>query len=829
MSNSTPVSLHIPISGLSCAGCVNRAQTAIQKVEGVDKASVNLANEQADIHFTGTADINATLLEITEQLRKAGYPTRVQNVQLSLAGMHCASCVGKVEKAISDVTGVLGARVNLANETARVEFIRGTQGDDARIRDCLDAVKRVGYRATVQTFDNSSADDTKAKAYQELKHSFWLAFALTLPVFLIEMGSHFVPFIHHLVEQNISQPVNWGLQFILTTLVMFVPGRRFYQVGLPALFRRAPDMNSLVAMGTSAAWAYSSVALFFPGLLPEGTRFVYFEPAAVIVTLILLGRLLEARAKGRTGDAIKKLLGLQAKTARLKTKDGYEDVALNHIQPGDVIQVRPGERIAVDGEVIEGESHLDESMLTGEPMPVRKTVGDTVVGGTLNTNGTLLYRAEKVGADTVLAQIVQLVERAQGARLPVQNLVDRVTAVFVPIVIILALLTLVVWLIFGPEPALTMALVNAVAVLIIACPCAMGLATPVSIMVGTGRAANDGILFRKGEALQQLRDVQVIAFDKTGTLTEGKPALRRIIRAPEATFSEDELLSLAASAEDHSEHPIARAIVQEAKDKKLKLQQTFTFEQISGMGLEAQVNAQTVLIGAARLMKSRDISISDLEKYAEHYANQGETPLYIAVDGHLEALITVADKVRESTPSTIQALHQLGLKVAMITGDAEHTANAIAKQLGIDHVVAEVMPEGKVEAIEALQDDHGRVAFVGDGINDAPALAKADVGIAIGSGTDVAIESADVVLMRSDLASVPNAIALSQKTLRNIKQNLFWAFAYNVSLIPVAAGILYPHFGILLSPMLAAGAMALSSVFVITNALRLKDMKWKTL
>jgi len=808
--------IQIPVTGLSCAGCVKRATKALQESEGINDASVNLASEKADLSYTDSK----ALVNAAQNLKKAGYPTRTDTIELELFGMNCASCVGKVEKALNQFDGVLEARVNLASETARIEVI----ADIVTTRDLVKAVKNAGYDAKAKSHDSTDHDAQKHQEQVTLKRSFWFAFALTLPVFILEMGSHFIPAVHHWVEGTLGQTLNWNIQFVLTTLVMFVAGLRFYKIGFPALFKGSPDMNSLVALGTVAAWGYSVVALYLPQLLPEGTRHVYFEPAAVIVTLILLGRYLEARAKGRTGDAIKRLIGLQAKTARVKRPDSENgeltDVAIDDIQPGDMIVVRPGEKIAVDGEVTEGSSYVDESMLTGEPVPVEKTAGDEVVGGTINKNGTLTFKATKVGADTLLSQIIKMVEQAQGARLPVQALVDKVTGVFVPVVIVIALITIGIWLLFGPDPALTFALVNGVAVLIIACPCAMGLATPVSIMVGTGRAAEKGILFRKGESLQTLRDTKVIALDKTGTLTNGTPELTDLHVAE--GFEESEVLALVASAEQTSEHPIAEAIVRAAKDKELKLEEATDFDSVTGMGVEATVNGKKLLIGAKRLMQEHDLDVSQFDGTAKKLGDEGKTPLYAAIDSKLAAIIAVADTVRETTPDAIKAFHELGLTVAMITGDNERTAKAIAKELGIDQVVAEVKPDGKVEAIQSLRKEYGDLAFVGDGINDAPALAEANTGIAVGSGTDIAIESADVVLMRSDLRNVVEALEISRKTLRNIKQNLFWAFAYNASLIPVAAGVLYPALGILLSPMLAAAAMALSSIFVLTNALRLK-------
>jgi Cu+-exporting ATPase len=572
-----------------------------------------------------------------------------------------------------------------------------------------------------------------------------------------------------------------------------------------------------------AAYLYSVVATFFPSVLPQGTVNVYYEAAAVIITLILLGRFFEAKAKGRTSLAIQHLVGMQPKVARIQLNNQVIEVPIAEVQTGTIVEIRPGERIPVDGEVIHGQSFIDESMITGEPMPVEKTIGSTVVGGTINQSGSLNIKATSVGSSSVLSQIIRMVEQAQGSKLPIQALVDKITMWFVPVVMSLSLLTFITWFIFGPEPALTFSLVNAVAVLIIACPCAMGLATPTSIMVGTGRGAEMGVLFRKGEALQLLKETKVVAVDKTGTLTEGKPILTDL-HVLEG-FEYNAVLSLMAAVESKSEHPIARAIVQAAIDKELILSPVADFKSVTGYGIEATVSEHLVHIGADRYMEKLGLNPNVFSQFSDRLGEEGKTPLYVAIDQKLAAIIAVADPIKESTFAAIEALHQLGLKVAMITGDNRHTAQAIAKKLGIDEVIAEVLPEGKIEAVKKLKNQYGKLAYVGDGINDAPALAEADIGLAIGTGTDVAIEAADVVLMSGNLKGVSNAIALSKATITNIRENLFWAFVYNAALIPIAAGVLYPQFGLLLSPVFAAGAMALSSIFVLGNALRLKRFK----
>ncbi|RLP22825.1 heavy metal translocating P-type ATPase [Mesorhizobium sp. YM1C-6-2] len=804
------------IEGMTCASCVRRVELAVGKVPGVKAASVNLATETADVTFDGAADQAAVIAAI----RTAGYGVATETVEIEIEGMTCASCVRRVELAIAAVPGVLKAAVNLATETATIETVSGAVAPSA-----LDAaIRQAGYeprrRAAAAAGGHDARQEAKDRELRHLKRDLAVAAILTLPIFVLEMGSHAIPAFHHWVLANIGQQQLYVTFFLLATVVQFGPGLRFYRKGLPALFRLAPEMNSLVILGSTAAWGYSVVATFAPSVLPAGTVNVYYEASAVIITLILLGRFLEAKAKGRTSEAIKRLMGLQAKSARVERDGAFVDVALEDVQVGDVIQVRPGDKVPVDGVVLGGSSYVDESMISGEPVPVVKGDGAEVVGGTINKTGSFTYRATKVGADTLLAQIIRMVEAAQGSKLPIQAMVDKVTAWFVPAVMAAAALTFLAWLFLGPEPALTFALVNAVAVLIIACPCAMGLATPTSIMVGTGRAAELGVLFRNGEALQTLKGTDVVALDKTGTLTAGRPELTDLVVSE--GFDRDRVLSLVASVEAHSEHPVAAAIIAAAKADGLPVQAIDGFEAVPGFGVKARGGGQEIAVGADRYMMQLGIGVAGFAEQAAVLGRKARTPLYAAVDGRLAAMIAVSDPIKPTTPQAIRALHDLGLKVAMITGDNRRTAEAIAAELGIDEVVAEVLPDGKVDAVKRLRQGGRVVSFVGDGINDAPALAEADVGLAIGTGTDVAIESADVVLMSGDLLGVANAIALSKATIRNIRQNLFWAFAYNASLIPVAAGVLYPFGGTLLSPMLAAGAMALSSVFVLGNAMRLK-------
>ena len=803
--------ISLPVEGMTCASCVGRVERALKKLPGVTDAAVNLATERADVTVDG-AD-RASLIAAIE---KAGYQVPQQTLELSVAEMTCASCVARVERALKKVPGVSSASVNLATERATVQ-------GSADARALIDAITRAGYPARLASSSAAMQQELEQRKQAEqaaLKRDLLLAAMLTLPVFILEMGSHMIPAMHHWVQDTIGLQNSWYLQFVLTTLVLIGPGRRFFTLGFPALLRGAPDMNSLVAVGASAAYAFSIVATFFPRLLPAGTVNVYFEAAAVIVTLILLGRYLEARAKGRTSEAIQRLVGMQARTARVRRDGRVQEVPIAEVRPGDIVEVRPGERVPVDGELAEGESWIDESMISGEPLPVQKRLGASVTGGTVNQTGAFAFRATAVGEATMLAQIIRMVEQAQGGKLPIQGLVDRITMWFVPAVMTLAVLTFLVWLIWGPEPALTFGLVNGVAVLIIACPCAMGLATPTSIMVGTGRGAELGVLFRKGEALQALQEVRVVAFDKTGTLTEGRPELTDLVLA--SGFRREAVLPLLAAAEARSEHPIARAIVAAADG--MDLPEVSRFDSVTGFGIAAEAGGQRVEIGADRYMQQLGLQVDVFAEEARCMGDEGKSPMYAAIDGRLAAVLAVADPIKPSTPAAIQAMHAMGLRVAMVTGDNHRTADAIARQLGIDEVVAEVLPEGKVAAIQQLR-QHGKLAFVGDGINDAPALAEADVGLAVGTGTDIAIEAADVVLMTGRLTAVSDAIALSRATMRNIRQNLFWAFAYNTALIPVAAGVLYPAFGILLSPVFAAGAMALSSVFVLGNALRLRRFR----
>ena len=806
-----PVALSLPVAGMSCAACAGRVERALEALPGARGVSVNLATGRASLVLGGSAGPAAAAAALAE----AGYPVPETRTALAVDGLSCARCVGRVERALAAVPGVSGASVDLIAGRAVVRHPEGVVAP----RDLAAAIGAAGYAA--RALDDAPAADPAARQAAEeraLRRDLIAAALLSAPVVILDMaghlGGHALPALH-------AGPASALVQAALATLVLAWPGRRFVLRGVPGLLRGHPDMNALVALGAGAAYLYSLVSALAPGLLPAGAAHLYFEASVLIVTLILLGRTLEARAKGRTGQAIARLMDLSPKTARV-LRDGAEtEVPLAGLRVGDVVRVRPGERVAADGTVVAGASHVDESMVTGEPAPVRKAAGDRAVGGTLNGRGGLDLRVDAVGAATVLAQIAAMVERAQGGKLPIQALVDRVTGRFVPAAIAVALVTFLAWLALAPAPALGPALVSAVAVLIIACPCAMGLATPTAIMVGTGRAAGRGVLFRDGAALQRLRDVRVVALDKTGTLTEGRPRLTDLLVG--SGVDEAEALALAAGLETRSEHPLAGAVVAAARARGLALPVPDTFEAVEGFGVAGRVAGRAVAIGAPRYLDRLGIAPDpDLAARAGRLAGEGKSPLHLALDGRHAAVIAVADPVKAGAREAVAALTARGLVVAMVTGDDPRTAAGVAGGLGIAEVAAGVLPGGKVEAVRRLRAAHGPVAFVGDGINDAPALAEADVGLAIGTGADIAVESADVVLMSGSLDALVEALALSRAVMANIRQNLFWAFAYNAALIPVAAGVLVPFGGPALSPVLAAGAMAFSSVFVLANALRLR-------
>ena len=814
------------IGGMTCAACVAHVEKALKAAPGVLDARVNLASERADLRLAPEAD----LADLAALVKEEGYEPRLANFEIGVGGMTCASCVAHVEKALKGLRGVLDVKVNLASERAYVEALDGAVDYPA----LAEAIRQEGYEPRPIGAEAPDPFATRAAETAALRRKFILAALLAAPVSVLEMGGHMSPSFAAALHHVLGHQTLMIVPALLTTLVLFGPGRRFFTLGFASLLRRAPDMNALVALGAGAAYFYSLLATFAPNVLPEGTRHSYFESAATIVAFILLGRWLEARARGRAADAIGKLARLQPKIAHVIRDDvipndvipndsrrGREslDLPVEEVRIGDLIEVRPGEKLPVDGVVVEGASHVDESLMTGESIPVAKQAGAPAIGGSLNLTGAFVFRAEKVGGDTVLAGIVKMVETAQGARLPIQALADRVTAVFVPVVLVLALTTFALWLWLAPSPALALALVSAVNVLIIACPCAMGLATPAALMTGTGRAAELGVIFRQGDALQTLCGVKTVAFDKTGTLTLGKPALTRLVAAE--GFDEERLLALAAAVESQSEHPLGRALADAARARGLTLPTVEHFAYAPGLGVSGEIGGQKIGVGSAAFLTSLGADAKPLEVQAEELAGQGASCFFVGVDGKAAGLFAVADPVRPEAAAALASLRALGLHVALITGDREATARSVAAQAGVEQVFADRRPDGKVADLRELAKS-GPVAFVGAGVNDAPALAAADVGIAMGAGTDIAVNSAQVVLMASDLRIVATAFALSRATLRNIKQNLFWAFGYNVVLVPLAMGALYPSFGILLNPSFAAAAMACSSLFVLANALRLR-------
>ena len=739
-----------------------------------------------------------------------------EQVRFGVQGMTCAACVGRVERTLKKQPGVEAATVNLATEQAVVSF------DPAAIdvHAMKTAVHDAGYEAV--DLDETIDGDARELEQDKLRRVVILSALCTAPLIAIAMGPMLWPALGGAMKAVLPATAWHWLELLLATPVQFYMGRRFYRQGWAEIRHLNPGMSTLVMMGSSAAYFYSVLAILAPGLFPAGTANLYFEASATIITLILAGKYLEARAKGRTSAAIRKLMELQPETAAVERDGEFIEVPIAEVVGGDCIRVRPGERIPVDGLVLDGSSYVDVSMVTGEPIPVEVISGSEVVGGTINKNGTFTFRATRVGADTVLARIINMVEEAQAGKPPIQQLADRIAGVFVPAVILVAAITFGVWSWIGPAPALNYAFVAAVSVLVIACPCAMGLATPTAIMVGTGKGAEMGTLFRQGTALETLARVDTVALDKTGTLTRGEPELTDL---HVEGGDEESVLVLVAAAEDNSEHPVARALVAAARTRDLQLPRTESFEALPGFGLSAVVDGRKVEVGADRYMARLGHGLSVFAARAQQLADAGKTPLYAAIDGQAVAMLAVSDPLKDGSRAAIDALHDLGLRVAMVTGDNKRTAQAIANQAGIDTVLAEVLPEQKAGEVKRLQSDGRRVAFVGDGINDAPALAQSDVGVAIGTGTDIAIEAGDVILMSGDLRGIVNAIALSRRTLRTIRNNFIWAYAYNVALIPVAAGVLFPFVGVLLSPMLAAAAMSVSSVFVVTNSLRLRGFE----
>jgi Cu+-exporting ATPase len=807
--------IDLPITGMSCASCALKIEKGLAGVEGVSKATVNFAAEKATVVFhPSQTDVS----HLIDRVKDLGYEARIEKVLLPIQGMTCASCVNKVQKALSSVKGVVHADVNFATERASVEYIP----EEASIRDLRRAVQEAGYEILEVKEEDIVEKERLAREAElsRLKTKFTVGAILLAPILILMYGA---PLLEKWI--GLSRETNFFIQFLLATPVQLWAGRQFYVGFWKATKHKTSDMNTLIAVGTSAAYLYSLIVTFVPHwIMVKGLMMmVYFDTSAAIIVLILLGRFLEARAKGKTSEAIKKLIGLQPKTARVLRNGNEVDIPVEEVGIGDIVVVRPGEKIPVDGIIKEGYSSVDESMVTGESLPVEKQRGDPVIGATMNKTGAFKFEATKVGKDTVLSQIVRLVQEAQGSKPPIARMVDVIASYFVPVVIGIAILTFIIWYFFGPHPAFTYAFLSSIAVLIIACPCALGLATPTSIMVGTGKGAENGILIRGAEALEIAHQLNTVVLDKTGTLTKGEPSVTDIIES--GKFTKKEILSLAASAEEGSEHPLGEAIVKKAREENLRLLDPTDFQAIAGEGIEATVDSKSILLGNLRLMEEKGISLNGLLNKAEQLSNEGKTSMFVAVEGEGAGIIGVADTLKENSKRAVEALHQMGLEVVMLTGDNQRTAKAIASQIGVDRVLAEVLPEMKAEEIKRLQSEGRKVGMVGDGINDAPALAQADVGIAIGTGTDVAMEASDITLIGGDLRGIVTAIALSKATIRNIRQNLFWAFAYNTILIPVAAGVLFPFFGVLLNPIFAAGAMAISSVTVVSNALRLRRFK----
>lgn len=803
----------LPIAGMTCASCAQTIQKGLSDLKGVDKASVNFATSRATVSYDSE---QAQVKDLISAIRGSGYDVGTASIEVSILGIDCASCVQKIEKALLATKGVTRAMVNLATEKAKVEYLPS----ETRLDEIKGAIESTGYKVIEIPPDEGVEDLERVqreKEYKKLKKKFSIGLAVSVLIFI--GSSEWIPGVPEIWR-------NFLVLWILATPIQFWVGWQFYRGAWGAFIHRNADMNTLIAVGTSAAYLYSVAATLFPSLFLSGgiEPKVYFETSTIIITLILLGKLLEARAKGQTSEAIRKLMGLQAKTARVVRNGKEMDVPVEEVLVGDLVVVRPGEKIPVDGIIKDGKSSVDESMITGESMPVGKGKGDEVIGATINKTGSFKFEATKVGKDTALAQIVKLVQDAQGSKAPIQRLADVIAGYFVPIVISIAIATFIIWFNFGPSPALTFALLNFVAVMIIACPCALGLATPTAIMVGTGKGAEHGVLIKGGESLETAHRLTTVVFDKTGTLTRGQPEVTDVILAHD--FTREDVLKHAASAEKGSEHPLGEAIVKKAAGDGIRLVDPKDFNALAGHGIEAKINGREVILGNLKLMRDRKIELGGLESESERLANDGKTPMYMAIDGKAAGIIAVADTLKENSKKAVEDLHELGLEAVMLTGDNPRTAQAIARKVGIDKVLSEVLPEDKVREVKRLQSEGKVVAMVGDGINDAPALAQADVGIAIGTGTDVAMEASDITLIKGNLQGVVASIQLSKRTIKTIRQNLFWAFFYNTAGIPVAAGILYPFFGVLLNPIFASAAMAFSSVSVVSNSLRLRRFKF---
>ncbi|WP_377864756.1 heavy metal translocating P-type ATPase [Bacillus sp. R86525] len=799
---------NLQISGMTCAACANRIEKGLKKVEGVHDANVNFALEKTKIMYDPQ---KTNPQQFKEKVESLGYGIVSDKAEFTVSGMTCAACANRVEKRLNKLEGVNGATVNFALESATVDF----NPDEINVNEMKSAITKLGYKLEVKSDEKDGSTDHRLQEIERQKKKFIISFILSFPL-LWAMVSHF-SFTSFIYLPDVL--MNPWVQLALATPVQFIIGGQFYVGAYKALRNKSANMDVLVALGTSAAYFYSVYLSIQSIGSSEHMTDLYFETSAVLITLIILGKLFEAKAKGRSSEAIKKLMGLQAKTATV-VRDGTEmKILIEEVVAGDIVYVKPGEKIPVDGEIVEGKSAIDESMLTGESIPVDKTIGDVVIGSTMNKNGFLKVKATKVGRDTALAQIIKVVEEAQGSKAPIQRVADQISGIFVPVVVVIAIITFAVWMLFVTPGDFGGALEKMIAVLVIACPCALGLATPTSIMAGSGRSAEYGILFKGGEHLEATHRLDTVILDKTGTVTNGKPVLTDVLVAD--GFHEEEILRLVGAAEKNSEHPLAEAIVEGIKEKKIDIPSSETFEAIPGFGIESVVEGKQLLIGTRRLMKKFDIDIEEVSKSMEELEREGKTAMLIAIDKDYAGIVAVADTVKDTSKAAIARLKKMGLDVVMITGDNTQTAQAIAKQVGIDHVIAEVLPEGKAEEVKKLQAQGKKVAMVGDGINDAPALATADIGMAIGTGTDVAMEAADITLIRGDLNSIADAIFMSKMTIRNIKQNLFWALAYNGLGIPIAA------LGFL-APWVAGAAMAFSSVSVVLNALRLQRVKLKS-
>ena len=814
---ATLTRIALPVSGMPLKEHSAHLESTLRALDGVDQVNVNLTTGRLEVQYDAQ---KVDVSKLVSAVKSIGFQVGGTNVKIGIENLRCASCVKFIEDELKSTQGVLNATVNIATQEATVDYLP----QNTTLTQLNAAIETWGYkpRAALSDAPVDKQEEAHAREYSRLMKMFWFAAIISVPVLLFAYPQY-VPVIRDLSMETIRW--SWILSAVVTLLVLFYSGYDFFTGAWAAFKHRSANMNTLIALGTGAAWLYSTFAVAFPSVFPEGTSEPFYDVVAVVIALVVLGQALELRAKGQSSSAIKKLLGLQAKTARV-IRDGKEmDIPVEEVLVGDVIQVRPGEKVPVDGVIVEGSSAVDESMLTGESLPASKKMGDEVIGATINKTGAFKFRTTKVGKDTALAQIVKMVQDAQNSKAPIARLADTVSGYFVPIVMILAVWTFVIWFVIGPQPQLVYALVTSVTVLIIACPCALGLATPMSLMVGIGKGAENGILIRSGEALQTARAIQIVVLDKTGTITKGKPELTDIVISDQPTVKDDELLRLASSVEKVSEHPLAQAIVEGAQARKLELAEVKDFEAIPGHGVSAEVEGKSILIGNLKLMNREKIALGSLEEKSKSIADDGKTPMFIALDGKAAGIIAVADTVKEDSAEAIKALQGMGIEVVMITGDNRRTAEAIARKVGVTRVLAEVLPEDKAKNIQQLQAEGKKVAMVGDGINDAPALAQADVGLAIGTGTDVAIEASDITLIKGSLKGVVTAIEVSRATMTNIYQNLVGAFFYNVLGVPVAMGVLFPFFGLLLSPLIAGAAMAFSSVTVVGNANRLRGFR----